>query len=112
MLAKRVRLTTAEVSEVLARGQSVRGGLLSMKFITHTGPGRAAVVAPKSLARKATQRNRLRRAVYSALSTLPTTSSMRGIQAVFFVRNTPPSPMVSILRHELELMLKKISSHV
>ena len=70
MLPKRSRLSAAEVKEVLARGTSKRVGSYSAKFL----PGRTtlgvAVIVSKKVAAKATERNRLRRAVYHELGRL------------------------------------------
>lgn len=109
MLPKRRRLSAAEVSEIIARGKPLRGSLLSMKYLPTPGPLRAAAVAPKSLARKAVERNRLRRALYAALQTLPAGASFQGSKAVFFVRAIPPYPMAAAMRSELDQLAKKLS---
>ena len=107
MLPKRRRLSAEEVSDVIARGRSLREGILSMKYLPSSGPLRAAVVAPNSLARKATARNRLRRALYAALASLPEATPFQASKAVFFVRSIPSSPLVSTFREELTLLAKK-----
>lgn len=109
MLPKHRRLSAAEVSEVIAQGRSVRGTLLSIKYVAAQGLFRVAVVAPKSLARKATERNRLRRALYAALESLPSEVSFPASKTVFFVRAIPHSPMVPALREDLRLLAKKLS---
>jgi ribonuclease P protein component len=111
MLPKRRRLSAAEVSEVIKHGRSVRGTLVSIKYVAKQGFFRAAVVAPKAVARKAVERNRLRRALYAALEGLPK-DSFQGLTAVFFIRAIPPSPMAPALRHELSLLAKKTAPHV
>ncbi len=115
MLPKRKRLSAHEVEEVLARGVSVRSPiaagqkpLISAKFLAIPGPFRAAVVVPKSLARKATERNRLRRAVYRAIAGSPAPKKV--ILAVFFVRNIPKKPLTPAFFTELEFFFKKLPS--
>ncbi|HVV38784.1 MAG TPA: ribonuclease P protein component [Candidatus Paceibacterota bacterium] len=107
MLPKRRRLTSAEVSEVITQGKPLRGAMLSIKHLPSPGGLKAAVVAPKSLVPRAVDRNRLRRALYAALKTLPG-ESFKGSKAVFFVRTIPPAPLTSAFREELTLLAKKI----
>jgi len=67
---------------------------------------RAAVVVQKSIATRAVERNRLRRAVYRALSTLPTPT---GARVVFFVQKIPVTPLARAFATEAQGLLKKIS---
>lgn len=66
MLAKRVRLSAAEVREVIRTGKSARGTGISAKYVAATGP-KVAVVISKKVAKGAVERNRLRRLVYRHL---------------------------------------------
>jgi ribonuclease P protein component len=114
MLPKKRRLSSAEVREVLARGKSVRGSVISLKYVVNKGIFRAGVVAPKSVAKRAVDRNRLRRALYQALATLPTakTQQLSHIMAIFFIRSIP-SPLTPALRDDISGILSKIPpSHV
>lgn len=70
MLPKSRRLTSVEVAAVLSRGRSLRAGTVSAKYLPAPA-GKAAVVVSKKTARLATTRNKLRRAGYRALTTLP-----------------------------------------
>jgi len=110
MLPKRKRLTAQEVAKVLSRGRSVNSSrspaVLSMKFLAVSGPLKVAVVVAKSLARKATLRNSLRRAVYQALST--TALPGAGFHAIFFVRSVPKEAKTTTFREEIEVLLKKL----
>lgn len=85
MLPKRKRLSAIEVTEVLTRGRSVSSGTLSLKYIDAKSP-KISVVVAKSVARDATERNRVRRAAYRALAPLFPT---KPISAVLFVRSIP-----------------------
>ena len=114
MLPRKRRLSAAEVREVLARGRGVRSGVVSLKYVEKQGFFRAAVVAPKSVARHATERNRLRRALYNTLATLPPeeTQNLKNTIAVFFIRNIP-SPLTPTLRADITSIIKKLhTSHV
>ena len=81
MLPKSARLSASEVRAILQKGRSVRLGTVSVKYIKATG-SKAAVVVSSKVAKKAVERNRLRRAAYLALPKLP-----RDVHAVFFIQN-------------------------
>ncbi len=96
MLPKRQRLVSAEVREVLTRGRSRRGTYVSIKRIPTNEPLRVSVVVAKAVAKKAVDRNRLRRACYRALSPLSGTG-----RAVVFVIKVPPGALTPTFRTEL-----------
>src|ERR1700690_3898445 len=105
MLSRRRRLRADEVKEVVSRGRPVRGAHLSMKFLQAKGPLRFAVVVPKSLARKATLRNKLRRAAYDSIpAALPSHTG----RAIFFVRAVPKEAARTIFREEIGALIAKI----
>lgn len=81
MLPKGRRLRAAEVTAILREGKSLRATSVSAKYRSYTGPGRAAIVVSKKVARLATTRNKLRRTGYQALPPLP-----RGVQIIFFIQ--------------------------
>lgn len=84
MLPKRLRLSAAEVKEVLARGKSMRVGAYTAKYLAGRSPLGVAVIVSKKVARKATTRNSLRRKAYRDLASvaLPAGGSL-----ALFVRN-------------------------
>lgn len=84
MLAKRLRLSAAEVKEVLAKGKSLKVGPFSGKLLEGRVPLGVAVIVSKKTARKAVTRNSLRRKAYKELEqmTLPRSGSL-----ALFVRN-------------------------
>lgn len=85
MLPKSRRLSASEVRTILKAGRSESAGDLSMKFLRHEGPSKAAVVVSTKVAKTAVVRNTLRRAVYRALAShFPPA----GVRVVFFVRKT------------------------
>jgi len=102
MLSRSQRLRAHEVVEVLARGRSVRLGGLQVKFLPAHEPLRSAAVVPKSVVRKATKRNSLRRALYRALAEV----GARQGRAVFLLRALPPN--TSALREDLMQLLPKL----
>lgn len=115
MLAKSRRLTSSEVEEVLSKGVSIRiplevgkKSLISVKFLAKSGSFKAVAVAPKSVVKSAVVRNRLRRAIYRALASLP--SPKKGGTAVFFVRAIPKKPLTPAFLGEIEAALQRISS--
>lgn len=70
MLPKRLRLRSAEVKEVLQKGKSLRVGPYAGKFLEGRKPLGVAVIVSKKTARKATERNSLRRKAYRDLERL------------------------------------------
>ncbi|MES2007211.1 MAG: ribonuclease P protein component [Patescibacteria group bacterium] len=113
MLKKSSRLSSRDVEEVLKKGISLnvsplkgRNSPISAKFLKVPGTFRAAAVAPKSIAKSAVVRNRLRRAVYRAIAGLPTPKTP-GI-AVFFVRSIPNMALTPAFAREIALILEKI----
>ena len=95
MLPKSRRLTSSEVTEVLKRGRSRRGDYLSVKHLALPSPLRTSAVVAKSVAKKAVERNRLRRGVYRALSSPSTLQILllgKG-NAVIFVQKVPKTDL-------------------
>jgi RNase P protein component len=109
MLPKKRRLTSAEVALVIAMGKSQRSGVLSLKYVANKGFFKAAVVAPKSVAKRAVDRNRLRRALYRAISDLSPQEMavLSTSMAVFFIRSVP-TPLLPTLREDIRSILTKI----
>ena len=109
MLKKSKRLRSSEVEQVMKLGRSFRSVHLQVKFAPSTAaePLKSAAVVPKSLARKATARNSLRRALYRALA-IQNTSGITG-SAVFFVRVVPKEKLTAVFAEELMQLLSKLS---
>lgn len=83
--------------------------LISAKFIPIAGVFKVAVITPKSVARSAVERNRLRRAVYRAVMSLPVQKN-QGI-VVFFVRSIPEKPLTTAFVPWVRAVFDKISTH-
>jgi ribonuclease P protein component len=110
MLPKKRRLTSAEVREVIARGVNVRGSIVSLKYLVNKGVFKVSVVAPKSVAKRAVDRNRLRRVLYGVIRELSKENPNLFPQGllVFFVRSTP-SPLTPALRADISAIINKLS---
>ena len=69
MLPKKSRADTKEVEAVFKNGKFLNSPDLTFKFVLSSDPlpPRISFVAPKSISKKATERNLLRRRGYSAL---------------------------------------------
>lgn len=98
MLPKRSRLTAKEVRAILKGGRSVRLQTVSAKYMP-SRTSKAAVVVSSKTAKKAVERNRIRRAAWLALPALP-----GGIHAVFFINTKDFIPA------ELASLCSKLSS--
>ena len=99
MLPKARRLTSAEVREVLKSGRSKRAEYLSMKYIAQPTALRASVVVSKAVAKGAVERNRLRRALYHALSPIVGSGT-----AVIFVQKKPKKPLQPAFAEDLQML--------
>jgi ribonuclease P protein component len=104
MLPKRRRLSAKEVRDIIAGGRSARASLLSAKYINGGESLRAAVVVSKKISKKAVIRNRVRRAVYRALSSY----NARGV-AVIFVQKVPEGALTPAFSGELMVLLSKLT---
>ncbi len=110
MLPSRRRLRTAEVAEVLRVGKNFRGRFLSAK-VSGGGGGtiRAAAVVPKSLIKGAVSRNRVRRALYRAIASLPEEQEKnKAVRVVFFVRAVPPPPLAPAFADDVKKILSSL----
>ncbi len=103
MLPKPRRLTAEEVQNVLTAGRSARSTLLSAKYVANTGPLRVSAVVSKKVAKRAVERNRLRRALYRALADV----DMKGT-AVVFVQKVPEGALTPAFREDLLVLAGKL----
>ena len=101
MLATLRRLRAHEVREVLKKGASRRSTYLSMKYVASKTSLRSAAVVSKKTAKKATERNRLRRALYRALAS----RSEEG-QAVLLVQKVPKDAPTEAFRADLGVLFR------
>jgi ribonuclease P protein component len=85
MLPKSRRLTAEEVKIVLKKGRVVRSPSILARY-TEAAAAKAAVVVSTKVAKRATERNRLRRKGYAALSANWRTLPARTHMVVFVLR--------------------------
>ena len=96
---------------MLKSGRSRRGTYLSIKFLRTDSPLKTSAVVSKSVARKAVDRNRLRRLVYRALdaAVYKQPGFVGTGRAVVFVQkipqNTEPLP---VFEEEVALLFKNV----
>jgi ribonuclease P protein component len=95
MLKKQARLTAREVREVIANGRSTRASVLSAKYMP-AKQLRASVVVSKKVAKRAVDRNRVRRAVYRALGKVKAEGTY-----VVFVQKVPKDPLTPVFFDDL-----------
>ena len=104
MLPNSQRLTTQEI-ESLSLGKSVFGTLISMRILK-SGSLKFAGSVSKKVVPISVDRNRLRRRIYSAISTL-----MGDIKEPTFVMCMPKKELLSVpmdaIRSEVATLLKK-----
>ena len=93
MLKKTQRLTTRQFNEVMAKGKIVRSPLFLLRILDQAGPpndpgSRVSAVAPTKVAKKAVERNRIRRRVYAAVR--PILPLMKeGVRVLILAKTVP-----------------------
>jgi ribonuclease P protein component len=87
MLSRSQRLTIPLFQKVIDEGRLFHSPFFSAKMIKVPGESRFAIAVSKKLAKNATERNKIRRRVYSALRTLP----LRGVHAILM----PKAPVLT-----------------
>lgn len=102
MLPARRRLRASEVEEVLSRGKSARATYLSAKSLSTGQPLRVAAVVSKKVAKKAVERNRLRRGLYRALMPIVASGNV-----MIFIQKIPNEALVPAFSKDLEVLLQQ-----
>ncbi|MFZ3020424.1 MAG: ribonuclease P protein component [Minisyncoccia bacterium] len=86
MLPKKNRLSKKEILELLPKAKTVRGNFLFLKFkyVDAGKPFKAGVSISKKVAKKAVERNKVRRIIYRVLS-----QRIKNIESshIFFIIN-------------------------
>ena len=70
MLPSSRRLSTTLFDKVLKQGKFFSGSMFTIRVLKAQGMSRFSVVISKKIAKKAVERNKIRRRVYSSLNTL------------------------------------------
>jgi ribonuclease P protein component len=98
MLPKSERLNRRAFEEVFQKGKNHRGRYVRLQTLVRSGRTESAVVVPKSVARKAVDRNQLRRRGYAALERISLPQNY-----AFIVFMTPASKNISVTDLALDI---------
>lgn len=106
MLPKRNRADRKGVEQIFKSGAFINSNNLSFKFILpHSNQTQISFIVPKTVSKKAVERNTLRRAGYNAIkkyiNEFPT-----GLIGVFIFKKVESN--IVILEHEIKNIIKKI----
>jgi ribonuclease P protein component len=106
MLAKKNRANTETVDNLFKSGKFIHSSLLTFKYILKSGSTtRISVLVPKSIAKKAVERNILRRRGYQALKKHLTEFPI-GVAGVLVFKK--PVGSVIEVENEIKTILTKI----
>ncbi|MEI7719694.1 MAG: ribonuclease P protein component [bacterium] len=109
MLARKSRIGKQGLAEVFRVGKPFRTSLLSIKYLPSPGVLQCAVVISKKVAKKAVERNRVRRAVYRALVPSVAQENKKHGKLVVFVQKIPADPLTPAFVADMESVWKKIN---
>jgi ribonuclease P protein component len=105
MLNKKSRLTKELFQDVMDTGRTIPGRLFLFKFKKSNTP-KFALVAPKSLAKQAHLRNKLRRQGYYVLGKI---SKLPNITGVFLYKKQQKIPIFKDISEDIHSILNKIN---
>lgn len=108
MLPKASRIRATEFPTLLGKTRSIHGRLLSISYTSpdSTISGKFAVVAPKSIAKLAVDRNKLRRRVYAILREYKDAIAM-GVTCMLFLKKEAKNASRQEIKDEIQFLLKK-----
>lgn len=104
MLPKRKRITKEIFPDMMKNGKLLSGSLFSLRYKAGKSP-QFAFVAPKTVAKQAVLRNKLRRQGYNALAQYPQTPHIIGI---FFYKKEAKKASFADIRADVHALLSKI----
>lgn len=105
MLSKKKRVTKELFQSIMKNGRTASSSLFVFRYIPQKHP-QYAFVAPKTLAKQAVLRNKLRRQGYNALHKNPKIPNVLGI---FFYKKQPKIPNFNEIEGDVNSILNKIS---
>ena len=82
MFPQKKRVNKELFGKIIKTGATLSGSFFVFRFFNNSKMAQYAFVAPKSVARKAVARNKLRRRGYNALKLFP----LKNSQGIFFYR--------------------------
>ena len=104
MLPKKKRITKDLFQDIMKNGKTASSPLFTLRYIP-SKVGQYAVVAPKTVAKQAVLRNKLRRKGYSILAKIPQKPSILGI---FFYKKEAKQADFQALESDMMALLSKI----
>lgn len=105
MLPKTKRVTKELFQDIMKNGKMLSGPLFVLRYKPTKYP-KIAFIAPKSVAKQAILRNKLRRKGYNAISQNPKIPSIIGL---FFYKKEAKSSSFKDIKDGVNTMLSKIS---
>lgn len=102
MLPRKKRVTKELFNLIMKKGKVTQGSLFLFRYISQPSPQYAFVV-PKNIAKKATQRNSLRRRGYSAISS----NEVKGSAGVFFYKKEGKEASFEEISSDIKSILTK-----
>ncbi|HUC88873.1 MAG TPA: ribonuclease P protein component [Candidatus Paceibacterota bacterium] len=103
MLPKNKRVTKELFQKIIKTGGSLSGLFFIFRYINSNAP-RYAFVVPKSVAKKAVDRNKLRRIGYRAM--FPYLS--KNISGIFFYKKSGKQASFQEIKSDIENLFKKL----
>jgi len=104
MLLKKKRVTKELFQTVLKSGNTLSGSFFIFRYIKQSTP-QYAFVASKKIAKRAVDRNKLRRQGYNSLNSLP----LKNYLGVFFYKKHPKNASFKDIKEDIAIILGKLS---
>ncbi len=102
MFPKKKRVTKDLFQVVMKNGKMVHGSLFTLRYIPQNSP-QFVFVAPKSVAKSAVSRNKLRRQGYNSLRAF----ALPKITGLFFYKKGVFKPKTEEIKADIDLIFKK-----
>jgi len=103
MLPKNKRVTKELFQRIMKTGGSLASPFFSFRYINSDKP-QYAFVAPKSVAKRAVDRNKLRRIGYNNLNSF----TLKNISGIFFYKKQGKNVSSQEIKKDIENLLKRI----
>ncbi len=103
MLPVKKRVTKKLFDEILKKGVVFYGSFFTFRYINNTEIRRYAFVVPKKIAKKAVDRNKLKRRAYNIIRSLPTKNS----SGIFFYKKNGIDASYLDIKNDIIFILKK-----
>jgi len=107
MVKKKQKLSRSEFSSLLKKGKRIHGSLYSLMY-SFEKDTKLGVVVSKKTARKAVERNKLRRKMFVVLKN--ELDGLSGVHVAVFTKPVCTTALLSDLQNEMSDLLKKVHS--